>query len=203
MYDSLWPHALQHARLPCPSPSPRVCSNSCPLSWWCHPTILSSPIPSPSALNLSQHQALFQWVGSLPQVARVLEGPSPISSSSEYSSLISFRTDWFDLTMNFGKFLKRWESQMWSHTRIQILERTHSLSSLRTWRGDFSLYTFLYFWFLNQEMKSIKNFKNNWKREKKKQVLLFLSRGWDEDRQNSLTTKTITKKHLNHPIPQL
>ena len=37
--DSLWPHGLQHARLPCPSPSPRVCSNSYPLSWWCHPTI--------------------------------------------------------------------------------------------------------------------------------------------------------------------
>ena len=73
-----------------------------------------------------------------------------ISSSSEYSSLISFRIDWFDLTTNFGKFLKRWESQTWSHTRIQISERMHSLSSLRTWRGDFSLYTFLYFWFLNQ-----------------------------------------------------
>ena len=45
MYDSLWPHALQHARLPCPSPSPRVCSNSCPLSQWCHPTMSSSVVP--------------------------------------------------------------------------------------------------------------------------------------------------------------
>ena len=43
--DSLWPHELQHARLLCPSPSPRVCSNSCPLNWWCHPTILSSVTP--------------------------------------------------------------------------------------------------------------------------------------------------------------
>ena len=43
--DSLWPHGLQHARLPCPSLSPRVCSNSCPLSWWCHLTILSSVTP--------------------------------------------------------------------------------------------------------------------------------------------------------------
>ena len=43
--DSLWPHGLQHARLPCPSPSPRACSNSCPLSQWCHPTILSAVIP--------------------------------------------------------------------------------------------------------------------------------------------------------------
>ena len=40
--DSLWPHGLQHTRLPCPSLSPGVCSNSCPLSWWCHSIILSS-----------------------------------------------------------------------------------------------------------------------------------------------------------------
>ena len=39
--NSLRPHGLQHARLPCPSPTPRACSNSCPLSWWCHPTISS------------------------------------------------------------------------------------------------------------------------------------------------------------------
>ena len=42
MSDSLWPHGLLHARLPCPSLSPTVCSNSCPWSWWCHPTISSS-----------------------------------------------------------------------------------------------------------------------------------------------------------------
>ena len=42
MSDSLQPHELQHARLPCPSLSPKVCSNSCPLTWWCHPTISSS-----------------------------------------------------------------------------------------------------------------------------------------------------------------
>ena len=45
MSDSLRPHRLQHARLPCPSPTPRACSNSCPLSWGCHPTISSSVIP--------------------------------------------------------------------------------------------------------------------------------------------------------------
>ena len=43
--DSLWPHGLQHARLLCPSQTPGACSNSCPLSQWCHPTILSSVIP--------------------------------------------------------------------------------------------------------------------------------------------------------------
>ena len=45
MSDSLPPHGLQPSRLPCPSPAPRACSNSCPSSWWCHPTISSSVIP--------------------------------------------------------------------------------------------------------------------------------------------------------------
>ena len=43
--NSLWPHGLQHAGLPCPSPSPGACSNLCPLSRWCHPTISSSVVP--------------------------------------------------------------------------------------------------------------------------------------------------------------
>ena len=51
MSDSLWPHGLQHARLACPSPSPRACSNSCPLSRWCHSTISSSAIPFFSCLQ--------------------------------------------------------------------------------------------------------------------------------------------------------
>ena len=49
--NSLWPHGLQHARPPCPSPFPRVCLNSCPLSWWCHPTISSSVTPFSSCLH--------------------------------------------------------------------------------------------------------------------------------------------------------
>ena len=71
--NSLRPHELQHTRPPCPSPTPRVYPNSCPLSRWCHPTISSSVVPSPPALNLSQHQGLFKWVGSSHQVAKVLE----------------------------------------------------------------------------------------------------------------------------------
>ena len=51
MSNSLWPHGLQHARLPCPSPAPRVYPNSCPLSWWCHPTISSSVVPFSSYLQ--------------------------------------------------------------------------------------------------------------------------------------------------------
>ena len=65
MSNSLWPHRLNHARLPCTSPSPKACSNSCPLSRWCYPTIWSSVVSFSSAFNLSQHQGLFQWFSSL------------------------------------------------------------------------------------------------------------------------------------------
>ena len=68
MFDSLQPHGLQHAGLPCPSPTPGVYPNSCPLSWRCHATISSSVISSPPAFNLSQHQGLFKRVSSSHQV---------------------------------------------------------------------------------------------------------------------------------------
>ena len=71
MSETLQPHGLQHARLPCPPLSPRVCSNSCPLSRWCHPTISPSVTPFPPALNLSQ--GLLQWGRSSHQVPKVLE----------------------------------------------------------------------------------------------------------------------------------
>ena len=67
-----YPVGLQHTGLPCPSPSLRVCSNSCPVSQWCHPTISFSVIPFSSCLHLSQHQ-FFQWVSSLHQLVKVLE----------------------------------------------------------------------------------------------------------------------------------
>ena len=51
MSNSLWSHGLQHDRLPCPSPTPGACSNSCPLSQWCHPTISSSVVPFSSCLQ--------------------------------------------------------------------------------------------------------------------------------------------------------
>ena len=97
MSGSLWPHGLQHARLPCPSLAPGVRSNSCPLSQWCHPIISSSVTSSPPALNLSQHQGVFQWVGSLHQVAKVLELQLQHQSFQWILGLISFRMDWLDL----------------------------------------------------------------------------------------------------------
>ena len=67
--DSLQPHELQHTRPPCPSPTPGVHSNSCPLSRWCHPAISSCVVP----FHSSHHQSLFQWVNSSHEVAKGLE----------------------------------------------------------------------------------------------------------------------------------
>ena len=70
---SLWPHESQHARPPCPSPTPGVHSNSRPSSQWCLPAILSSTTPFSSCPNPFQHQRLFQWVNCSHEVAKVLE----------------------------------------------------------------------------------------------------------------------------------
>ena len=70
---SLWSHGLQHTRLPCPSPTLRACSNSCPSSRWCHPTTSSSVVPFSSCLQSFPASGCFQWVSSLHQVAKVLE----------------------------------------------------------------------------------------------------------------------------------
>ena len=58
--DYLWPHEPQHARPPCPSPTPGVYSNSCPLSWWCHQTISSSVVPFSPCLQSFPASGSFQ-----------------------------------------------------------------------------------------------------------------------------------------------
>ena len=96
--DSLQPHGLQHTRPPCPSPTPGACSNSCPLSQWCHPTISSSVIPFSShfqSLPASESFPMSQFFTSGSQSIRV--SASVISPCNEYSGLISFRIDWLDL----------------------------------------------------------------------------------------------------------
>ena len=97
MSDSLWPHGLQHARPPCPSPTPAACSNSCPSSRWCHPTISSCHplllLPSifPSIRVFSNESVLcIRW-------PKYWSFSISISPSNEYSGLISIRTEWFDL----------------------------------------------------------------------------------------------------------
>ena len=76
MSDSLWPHGLQHARLPCPSPTPRACSNSRPSSWWCHPTISSSVVP------FSSHLHSFPASGSFPVSQFLASGGQSIGASA-------------------------------------------------------------------------------------------------------------------------
>ena len=117
LYPTLWPHGLQHARLPCPSPSPRACSNLCPLSWWCHPTISSSVVPfssCPQSLPASESfpmSQLFAWGGQstgVSALASLLPKKSQGWSPSEWtgwicsqsnSGLIPFRVHWLDLAV--------------------------------------------------------------------------------------------------------
>ena len=93
---TLWPHGLQHTRPPCPSLTPRVYSNSCPLSQWYHPTFSSSVPPSahasifPSIRVFSNESVLcIRW-------PKYWSFSFSISPSNEYSGLIAFRIDWFD-----------------------------------------------------------------------------------------------------------
>ena len=113
MSDSLRPHESQHARPPCPSPTPGVHSNSCPSCQWCHPAISSSVIPftsCPQSLPASEStlmspkSQLFAWGGQsigVSALASVLQwkdgriGRMVISPSSEHPGLI-FRMDWLD-----------------------------------------------------------------------------------------------------------
>ena len=97
--DSLWPHGLQHARLPCPSPTPRACSNSCPSSQWCHPAISSSvvsfsscPQSLPESFPMSQ---LFAWRGQstgVSALASFLPKKSQGWSPSEWTGWISLQS---------------------------------------------------------------------------------------------------------------
>ena len=92
-------YGLQHIRLPCPSPTPRACSNSCPSNQWCHPTISSSVVLFSSCLQSSPASRLFpmsQFLVSGGQSIGVSASAS-VLPYNEYSGLISFRIDWFDL----------------------------------------------------------------------------------------------------------
>ena len=98
MSNSLQPHGLQHARLPCPSPTPRAYSNSCPLSWWCPPTISSSVVPFSSCLQSFPASGSFQTSQFFAiKWPKYWSFSFSISPSNEYSGLISLRMDWFDL----------------------------------------------------------------------------------------------------------
>ena len=119
--DSLQLHGLQHTRLPCFSPSPRACSNSCPLSQWCPPTISSSVVPFSSCLQS------FPASESVPRIwwRKCWSFSFSINPSNEYSGLISFWMDWLDLLAVQG-------------TRKSLLQHHSSKASI-LWCSAFSL----------------------------------------------------------------
>ena len=89
--DSLRPHGLHLARLPCPSPTPRACSNSCPLNRWCHPTISSSVVP------FSSHLQSFPASVAFPMSQFFASGGQSIGASASASVLPVNIQDWFPL----------------------------------------------------------------------------------------------------------
>jgi len=95
--DYLWPQGLQHARLTCPSPSPRICSNSYPLSQWWHPIISSSVIPFYSCLQSFPASESFPVSWLFTSGGWRMEFQFQHHPSNEYSGLISFRSNSFDL----------------------------------------------------------------------------------------------------------
>ena len=97
MSDFLWPHESQHARPPCPSPTPGVHSDSCPLSWWCHPAISPSDIPFsscpqslPASVFSNESTLRMRW-------PKYWTFSFSIIPSKEHPGLIPFRMDWLDL----------------------------------------------------------------------------------------------------------
>ena len=96
MSNSLQPHGLQHARPPCPSPTPGVYSNSCPLSWWCHPTTSSSVIPFSSCLQY------FSASGSFKISQFFASGGQSMGVSASTSVLLTNIQDWFPLRRTVG-----------------------------------------------------------------------------------------------------
>ena len=112
--DSLRPQGLQHARLPCPSPTPRACSDSCPSSWWCHPTILSSVI------SFSSCTQSFPASGSFPMSQFFTSGGQSVGASASASVLSMNIQDWFLLGLTGWISLpSKGLSRVFSNTTIQ------------------------------------------------------------------------------------
>ena len=109
--DSLWPHGLQHTPLPCPSPTPGVYSNSCPLSRWCHPTISSSVVPFFSCLRS------FPALGFFPVSQFFALGGQSIGVSASASVL---PMNWFPLgRTGWISLLSKVLSRVFSNTAVQ------------------------------------------------------------------------------------
>ena len=134
MYDSLWPHWLQHARPPCPSPTPRAYSNSCPSSQWRHPTISSSVIPFSSCFQS------FPTSGSFPVSQFFISGGQSIGVSASASVLPMNIQDWFPWGLTGWISLKsKGLSRVFSNTTVQKHQffgaqlSSQSNSHIHTW----------------------------------------------------------------------
>ena len=127
------PHGLQHARPPCPSPIPGACSNSCPSSWWCHPTILSSVIP------FSSCPQSFPASGSFPMNQFFASDGQSIGVSASASVLPMNIQDWFPLGWTGWISLQsKGLSRVFSNTTVQKHQFGAQLSlwhnsHIRTW----------------------------------------------------------------------
>ena len=114
MSDSLQPHGLQHARLPCPSPTSVVYSDSWPLSWWCHPTISSSVVP------FSSHLQSFPVTGSFQMSQSFASDGQSIAVSASASVLPMNIQDWFPLGLTgWISLLSKGLSGVFSSTTVQ------------------------------------------------------------------------------------
>ena len=114
MSDSLWPHWLQHTRLPCPSPTPEAYSNSCPSSQWCHLTTLSSVIPFSSCLQS------FPASGSFQMSQFFTSGGQSIGASALASVLPMNIQDWSPLGWTgWISLLYKGLSRVFSNTTVQ------------------------------------------------------------------------------------
>ena len=111
--DSLWPHELQHARPPCPSPTPRAYPNSCSLSQWCHPTILSSVVPFSSCLQS------FPTSGSFQLSQLFISGGQNIGASASTSVLPMNSQDWFPLGWTCWILQSKGLSRVFSNITVQ------------------------------------------------------------------------------------
>ena len=133
--NSLWPHGLQNPRLPCPSPTPGACLNSCPLCWWCHPTISSSVIPFSSCLQS------FPASGSFPISQFFASGGQSIGASASASVLPMTIQDWFPLRLTgLISLQSRGFSRVFSNTTVQKHEFFSAQLSLWT---DSHIHTWL------------------------------------------------------------
>ena len=127
-------HGLQHATLSCPSPSPRVSSNSCPLSQWCHPTISSSFIPFSSHLQSFPATKVFSNKSAFHiRWPKYWSFSFSISPSNEYLGLISFSIDRFDLLGVQGTLKSLLHTTVQKHQFFGAQRSLWSNSHTHTW----------------------------------------------------------------------